>query len=134
MGLPMTKHLLANDHTVYVASRSRGPIQEALLLGAIDGGSPAGVVAASDVTILCVPDSPDVVSVIDGVLDVVSGKVLVDCSTIDPEIERAQHERVAAAGGRYLEAPLSGGSLGAENGTLTLMVGGDAGVLESVHG
>lgn len=133
MGLPMTKHLLSNDHTVYVASRSRGPVEEALGLGAADAGTPTGVVEASDVTIICVPDSPDVVSVIDGVLDVVSGRVIVDCSTIDPDIERVQHERVAAAGGRYLEAPLSGGSIGAENGTLTLMVGGDAAVLDDVR-
>lgn len=133
MGLPMTKHLLANDHAVAVASRSRGPIEEALKLGATNGGSPAGVVAASEVTILCLPSSPDVVSVIDGVLDSVAGKVVVDCSTIDPDVEREQHERVTAAGGRYLEAPLSGGSIGAENGTLTLMAGGDPDVLERVH-
>lgn len=133
MGLPMTKHLLANDHTVTVASRSRGPIDAALLLGAIDGGTPAGVVAASEVTIVCVPDSPDVEGVVDGVLDVVAGKVIVDCSTIDPDVERAQHARVTSAGGSYLEAPLSGGSVGAENGTLTLMVGGDADVLARVH-
>jgi 3-hydroxyisobutyrate dehydrogenase len=133
MGLPMTKHLLANDHHVTVASRSRGPIDEALMLGAVDGHDPAGVVAASDVTILCVPDSPDVVSVIDAVLGVVAGKVIVDCSTIDPDVEREQHARVTAAGGRYLEAPLSGGSVGAENGTLTLMVGGAADVLDEVH-
>lgn len=133
MGMPMTKHLLAHDHTVTVASRSRGPIDEALLLGAIDGGTPAGVVAASDVTVLCVPDSPDVAGIIDGMLDVVAGKVIVDCSTIDPDVEREQHRRVAAAGGSYLEAPVSGGSIGAESGTLTLMVGGDADVLERVR-
>jgi 3-hydroxyisobutyrate dehydrogenase len=133
MGLPMAKHLLANDYTVTVASRSRRPIEEILLLGALDGGSPAGVVEASDTTILCVPNSPDVVAIVDGVLDVVAGKVIVDCSTIDPDIEREQHRRVGAAGGSYLEAPLSGGSLGAENGTLTLMVGGDADVLARAH-
>jgi 3-hydroxyisobutyrate dehydrogenase len=118
---------------VTVASRSRGPINEALMLGAVDGGDPASVVAASDVTILCVPNSADVVSVVDGLLGVVAGKIVVDCSTIDPDVEREQHARVAAAGGRYLEAPLSGGSVGAENGTLTLMVGGDAAVLDEVH-
>src|SRR5262249_17957518 len=53
-----------------------------------------------------------------------------DCSTIDPDVERAQHERVGVAGAAYLEAPLSGGTVGAEKGTLTLMVGGDAGVLD----
>ena len=53
--------------------------------------------------------------------------MVVDCSTIDPEVERAQHERVTATGAGYLDAPLSGGTAGAEKGTLTLMVGGDAG-------
>ena len=133
MGLPMTKHLLANDHTVTVASRSRGPIDEVLKLGAVDGGDPAGVVQSSDITIICVPDSPDVVGIIDRVLDVVAGTVLIDCSTIDPDVEREQHRRVTEAGGAYLEAPLSGGSIGAENGVLTLMVGGSAEVLDQVH-
>jgi 3-hydroxyisobutyrate dehydrogenase len=54
---------------------------------------------------------------------------VVDTSTIHPEVEREQHERVAAAGARYLEAPLSGGTVGAEKGELTLMVGGDAATL-----
>ena len=57
------------------------------------------------------------------------GKTVVDCSTIDPEVERAQHARVGATGARYLDAPLSGGTAGAHKGALTLMVGGDADVL-----
>ena len=56
--------------------------------------------------------------------------LIVDCSTIDPDVERVQHERVAATGASYLEAPLSGGTIGAEKGTLTLMVGGDAATLD----
>jgi 3-hydroxyisobutyrate dehydrogenase len=58
------------------------------------------------------------------------GKIIVDTSTIDPAVERAQHERVTATGADYLDAPLSGGTVGAQNGTLTVMVGGDAAVLE----
>ncbi len=57
---------------------------------------------------------------------------MVDCSTIDPEVERAQHARVAETGARYLDAPLSGGTAGAQKGTLTLMVGGDADMLADV--
>ena len=53
------------------------------------------------------------------------GTIVVDCSTIDPDAERVQHQRVAEAGARYLDAPLSGGTAGAHQGTLTLMVGGD---------
>jgi len=134
MGLPMTRHLLAAGHDVTVASRSRPPIDAAVAAGAHDGGDPRTVVAASEITILCVPDSPDVVEVVDAALPALGpGKTVVDTSTIDPAAERDLHERVAATGARYLDAPLSGGSIGAENGTLTVMVGGDAAVLESAR-
>ncbi len=134
MGLPMTRHLLDAGHSVTVASRSRPPIEAALAAGAREGDGPAGVAAASDVTILCVPNSPDVVEVVDAASPALGeGKVVVDCSTIDPEVERQQHERVTATGAGYLEAPLSGGTVGAEKGALTLMVGGDAEVLEAAR-
>jgi 3-hydroxyisobutyrate dehydrogenase len=134
MGLPMTRHLVDAGHDVTVASRSRGPVEAAVQAGATEGNGPAGVVDASEVTILCVPNSPEVVEVVDAALPALGdGKIVVDCSTIDPEVERAQHERVAAAGARYLEAPVSGGPVGAEKGTLTLMTGGDAAVLEDAR-
>jgi 3-hydroxyisobutyrate dehydrogenase len=130
MGLPMAGHLVAAGHEVTVASRSRGPIDALVEAGATDGGSPGGVAQASEVTILCVPNSPEVVEVVDGMLPVLrDGKTVVDCSTIDPEVERAQHARVGETGARYLDAPLSGGTAGAKTGALTLMVGGDEGVL-----
>jgi 3-hydroxyisobutyrate dehydrogenase len=134
MGLPMTRHLLAAGHDVTVASRSRPPIDAAIAAGARDGGDPRGVVAASEVTVLCVPDSPDVVAVLDDALPALGpGKIVVDTSTVDPGIERAQHERVDATGAAYLDAPLSGGTVGAENGTLTVMVGGDAATLDAAR-
>jgi 3-hydroxyisobutyrate dehydrogenase len=134
MGLPMTRHLLEAGHQVTVASRSRGPIDAAVGMGAVEGASPAEVAAAAEVIFLCVPNSPEVVSVVDTMLGALGpGKVVVDCSTIDPEVEGQQHERVSATGACYLEAPLSGGTAGAEKGTLTLMVGGDAGTLEDVR-
>jgi 3-hydroxyisobutyrate dehydrogenase len=134
MGLPMTRHLLGAGHDVTVASRSRPPIDAAIGAGAKEGAAPSDVVAASEVTILCVPDSPDVVQVLDAAFDALGpGKIVVDTSTIDPEVERAQHERVNATGAGYLDAPLSGGSTGAERGTLTLMVGGDAAVLDAAR-
>jgi 3-hydroxyisobutyrate dehydrogenase len=130
MGLPMAGHLVAAGHDVTVASRGRGPIETAVSRGAADGGSPLGVAEASDVIFLCVPNSPDVVEVVDAMLPALGpGKTAVDCSTIDPEVERAQHARVTGTGARYLDAPLSGGTAGAQKGTLTLMVGGDAAVL-----
>ncbi len=134
MGLPMTRHLLAAGHDVTVASRSRPPIDAAVAAGAKEGNDPLDVVASSEVTILCVPDSPDVVQVLDAAFDALGpGKIVVDTSTIDPEVERAQHERVRVTGASYLDAPLSGGSIGAERGTLTLMVGGDAAVLDAAR-
>ena len=130
MGLPMAGHLVAADHDVTVASRSRGPIEAAVSQGAVDGGTPRGVADVSEVVVLCVPNSPEVVEVVEGMLPALGdGKTVVDCSTIDPEVERAQHARVGATGARYLDAPLSGGTAGAQKGTLTLMVGGDPAVL-----
>jgi 3-hydroxyisobutyrate dehydrogenase len=127
MGLPMTGHLIEAGHDVTVASRSRGPIDAALARGAKDGGSPRGVAEASEVVIVCVPNSPEVIDVVDDMLPVLAeGMTIVDCSTIDPEVERAQHVRVSDTGARYLDAPLSGGTAGAHKGALTLMVGGDA--------
>ena len=134
MGLPMTRNLLEAGHTVTVASRSRGPVDAAVKLGAVDGGDPAGAARASEIVIICVPNSPEVVDVVDGMLPALgTDHVVVDCSTIDPDVERAQHDRVTATGAGYLEAPLSGGTVGAEKGTLTLMVGGDATVLDQAR-
>ena len=130
MGLPMTRHLVEARHDVTVTSRSRGPVDMAVEAGATDGGATDDVVRASEVTIVCVPGSSDVVDVLDAAMPALGeGKIVVDASTIDPDVERAQHERVTATGARYLEAPLSGGTVGAEQGMLTLMAGGDADVL-----
>ena len=132
MGLPMARHLVEAGHSVTVASRGRDPIEMAIAFGASEGDGPAAVVGASDIIILCVPNSPQVVAVVDAAMsELTDGKILIDTSTIDPAVERAQHERVGATGARYLEAPLSGGTAGAQKGTLTLMVGGDAATLEA---
>jgi 3-hydroxyisobutyrate dehydrogenase len=134
MGLPMTRNLLAAGHEVTVASRSRGPIETAVSLGATDGVTLTDVVSRSEVVILCVPNSPEVVEVVDGMVPVLGeGTIVIDCSTIDPDVERAQHEKVSATGARYLDGPLSGGTVGAEKGTLTVMVGGEAGTLDEIR-
>ena len=134
MGLPMTRNLLAKGHEVTVTSRSRGPIDTAVAEGASDGADAAGVAKASEVTVLCVPNSPEVVDVLDAMLPALgSGKIVVDCSTIDPDVEREQHRRVGETGAAYLDAPVSGGTVGAEKGTLTLMVGGDAATLDAAR-
>jgi 3-hydroxyisobutyrate dehydrogenase len=134
MGLPMTRHLLEAGHQVTVASRSRGPIDQAVSLGAVGGASPLAVAEQSDLVILCVPSSPQVDEVVGLMLPALGpGKVVVDCSTIDPDVERTQHERVGATGAGFLDAPLSGGTAGAQKGTLTVMVGGEAATLETAR-
>jgi 3-hydroxyisobutyrate dehydrogenase len=130
----MTRNLLEAGHAVTVSSRSRPPIDAAVELGAADGGTPAGVCSASEVIFICVPNSPEVTSVVDDMLPALEpGKVVVDTSTIDPDVEREQHRRVAATGAGYLDGPLSGGTAGAQRGTLTVMVGGDEATLDSVR-
>jgi 3-hydroxyisobutyrate dehydrogenase len=135
MGLPMTRNLLKAGHEVTVASRSRGPVEKAVSEGATDGRTLTELARASGVVIVCVPNSPEVVEVVEGLLPGLGrGTIVVDCSTIDPDVERAQHEKVGATGARYLDGPLSGGTVGAEKGTLTVMVGGEAGTLDEVRG
>jgi 3-hydroxyisobutyrate dehydrogenase len=134
MGLPMTANLLRAGHQVSVMSRSRGPVDAALALGASDGGTLRDLAASSEVIILCVPNSPQVVEVVDGLVPGLQpGTVVIDCSTIDPDVERAQHEKVRSTGARYLDGPLSGGTVGAEKGTLTVMVGGEAATLDEIR-
>src|ERR1700684_3577572 len=102
MGLPMAGHLVTAGHEVTVASRSRAPIETAVSQGALEGEGPRGVAEESEVVILCVPNSPEVIEVIDAMLPVLgAGMTVVDCSTIDPDVERAQHARVAESGARY---------------------------------
>jgi 3-hydroxyisobutyrate dehydrogenase len=125
MGLPMARHVVEAGHELTVASRSRGPIDAAVGFGAREADDPVAVVAASEVTILCLPSSPQVVDVLDRALPALgAGQIVVDTSTISPDVEREQHARVTATGAGYLEAPLSGGTVGAQKGALTLMVGG----------
>jgi 3-hydroxyisobutyrate dehydrogenase-like beta-hydroxyacid dehydrogenase len=115
MGLPMTRNLLAAGHEVTVASRSRPPIEAAVALGATEAATLADLASTSEVIILCVPNSPEVVEVVDALLPALGpGHLVIDCSTIDPDVERAQHERVAATGARYLDGPLSGGTVGSD--------------------
>lgn len=134
MGLPMARHLVNAGHRVTVTSRSPGPVEKAVAYGAVDGGSLAGVAASAGIHFLCLPSSPDVVSVLDGMLpSLPPGSIVVDCSTIDPRVAREQNLRLEGEYHGYLDTPVSGGSVGAENGTLTVMVGGDEGVLDVVR-
>jgi len=138
MGLPMAKNLLDAGYPVVGHNRSSEPTDELVEYGGEDGGSPAGVAEASDVVLLCLPDSPDVERVVLGddeesnpVIDGLSeGMTVVDHSTISPTVAERIADRLAEEGVTMLDAPISGGESGAIEGTLSIMVGGDEGALD----
>jgi 2-hydroxy-3-oxopropionate reductase len=132
----MAGHLLAAGHRLTVYNRSRPAVDELVAAGARAGASPADVARHSEIVITMLPDTPDVESVIagpDGVLDGVGdGAVLIDMSSISPVATRELAARVSAKGAVMLDAPVSGGEIGAKNATLSIMVGGDANAFERV--
>jgi 2-hydroxy-3-oxopropionate reductase len=137
MGRPMAKHLIDKGYRLVVLNRSRPPIDVLVAAGATAGTDPADVARQSDVIITMLPDTPDVEQVIAGAGGVLSGlrvgTVVIDMSSISPVATRALANRVAAAGGTMLDAPVSGGEVGAVNATLSIMVGGAAAAFEQVQ-
>jgi 2-hydroxy-3-oxopropionate reductase len=137
MGKPMARNLLKKGFSVIVHSRSRGPVDELVKDGATAATSPAGVAGAAKHIITMLPDGPDVEKVLagaDGVFGAMpKGTIIVDSSTIAPAIARRLAARANELGASMLDAPVSGGEIGAIDGTLTFMVGGDAAALESVR-
>jgi 2-hydroxy-3-oxopropionate reductase len=128
MGKPMASNLLKAGFAVTVFNRSRPAMDALAAEGATLAASPAEVGRACSVVITMVPDSPDVEAVLlgpDGVCTAAKpGTLLIDMSTIAPAAVRRIHETVAAKGFRMLDAPVSGGDVGAKAGTLSIMVGG----------
>jgi 3-hydroxyisobutyrate dehydrogenase len=137
MGKPMARNLLRAGFPLTVHNRSRGAVDELAAEGATPADSPAEVARASDVVLSCLPGPADVRLVYlgeSGVLEGVGrGAVLIEMSTIDPGTHREIAGLAAARGAGYLDAPVSGGSTGAQNATLTIMVGGEAATLERVR-
>lgn len=129
MGQGMARNLLKAGFTLTVWNRTAGRMEPIVSAGATAAESPAAVAAASDVVITCVSDTPDVEEVIlgtDGVIHGVRhGMLVVDMSTISPQATKEIAARLREKGVHMLDAPISGGSEGAENGTLSIMVGGD---------
>jgi 3-hydroxyisobutyrate dehydrogenase len=130
MGAPMALNLINAGHSVTVHNRSRDkeiPVAEA---GARRAASPAEAVAEADIVVTCVSDTPDVEAVILGEHGVIhgarAGALVIDMSTISPSATRRFAARLAEKGIRMLDAPVSGGSEGAQKGTLSIMVGGAA--------
>lgn len=137
MGKPMALNLLKKGFPVVAHNRSRGAVDEVAAAGARPAGSPAEVAAAARIIMTMLPDSPDVAAVLEGPNGIFSamqkGTIIVDSSTIAPAAARRLARAVAERGGRFLDAPVSGGEIGAIAGTLTFMVGGDAAALEAVR-
>lgn len=128
MGRPMAKNLLKAGHALVVTSRSRGPVDDLVAAGARAAPSPAEIARQATRIITMVPDSPDVELVLDGPDGVFSamqsGTIVIDMSSIAPAVARRLADRARALGGAMLDAPVSGGDIGAIQGTLSIMVGG----------
>jgi len=126
MGKPMVANLLKGGHTLWLASRSGVP-QELITAGGKTCASAKEVAQKSDVIITMVPDTPDVEKVLfakDGVAEgLAPGKIVVDMSSISPIETKAFADRIRKSGADYVDAPVSGGEVGAKNAALTIMVG-----------
>jgi 2-hydroxy-3-oxopropionate reductase len=137
MGKSMARNILKAGFPLVVHNRSRGSVQELVAEGAKEAFNPAEVAAQCDVVFTNLPDSPDVELVALGENGVIEsarpGLIFVDNSTIKPATARLIAEKLGEKGVRCLDAPVSGGDIGAKNGTLTIMVGGPADALEEIY-
>jgi 3-hydroxyisobutyrate dehydrogenase len=129
MGAAMAGHLARAGHPLTVWNRSPGRAGELVELGAVAAPDPARLAAASDVVVICVSDSPDVEAVLLGPGGVAAGArpgtLVIDCSTIAPGPTRQFAARLAERGVALVDAPVSGGSEGAQKATLSIFVGGE---------
>jgi 3-hydroxyisobutyrate dehydrogenase-like beta-hydroxyacid dehydrogenase len=129
MGLPMSRNIMKGGFPLVVANRSQGAVKTLQAEGATPAGTPAGVARQADVVCLCLPLPATVEEVVlgkDGVAaGIRPGGIVVDFSTIGPSTCRAMDAALAEREAGYLDAPVSGGTTGAEAGSLTVMVGGD---------
>ncbi|MBP8856854.1 MAG: NAD-binding protein [Anaerolineaceae bacterium] len=136
MGKSMARNILKKGFDLVVYNRSQAAVQELVGEGAAAAGSPAEVASQVEVVFTNLPDSPDVEKVVLGENGIIHGAhpglIFVDNSTIKPATARKIAGRLAEVGVQSLDAPVSGGDIGARNGTLTIMIGGPADVLEKV--
>jgi 3-hydroxyisobutyrate dehydrogenase len=137
MGAPMCGHLLEAGHELTVTTRTRARAEPLLARGAAWAATPAQVASAADVVLTMVGSPADVRAVVlgdDGVLAGASpGSVLVDMTTSEPALATEIHERAASSGVGAVDAPVSGGDVGARRGTLSIMVGGEHDDVERVR-
>src|SRR2546425_4880788 len=127
MGKPMSLNLIRGGHELYVHSRHGAP-QELVAAGATACDSGMEVAKKADTIITMVPDTPDVAAVLFGAKGVAEGltrgKIVVDMSSISPVETKQFAQKINALGCQYLDAPVSGGEVGAKAASLTIMVGG----------
>ena len=137
MGKSMARNIHKAGFPVVVYNRSRGSVDELAGEGATPASSAKEVAEQVDVVFTNLPDSPDVEQVVlgkDGIIEGAhEGLIYVDNSTIKPATARMVAEKLAEKGVLALDAPVSGGDIGAKNGTLTIMVGGDEAALEKIR-
>ena len=134
MGKSIARNILKAGFPVVVHNRSRAAVDELVSEGAVAANSPKEVAAQVDIIFTNLPDSPDVEKVVLGENGIIEGAraglIVIDNSTIKPASARKIAEKLKEKGVFSLDAPVSGGDIGAKNGTLTIMVGGDAEALE----
>ncbi len=137
MGKSMARNIIKAGYPLVVHNRSRGAVDELVAEGAEGASSPAEVAQKVDVVITNLPDSPDVEQVVlgsDGIVEAArEGLIFIDNSTIKPATARLISERLGEQGVSCLDAPVSGGDIGARQGTLAIMVGGPEQALERVR-
>lgn len=137
MGRPMAKHILSKGYPLVVSNRSRPAIDDLVAAGATAAETPGELARRASVVITMLPDTSDVESVLTGPLGVLSGlqpnAVVIDMSSISPTATRHLASLVAAQGGAMLDAPVSGGEVGAINAALSIMIGGDGQALARVR-
>lgn len=136
MGKPMAGHLVAAGHTVHVYDLNPEPVRELVSKGGVACGSSKEVAQKTDIIITIVPDTPDVEAVLfgkDGVAEGLRpGSIVVDMSSISPIATKEFASKLEALGAKMLDAPVSGGQVGAENAALSIMVGGPPEVFEQI--
>ncbi len=137
MGFPMARNLIKAGHSVVAHNRSRGPVDRLVALGAVPAATPAEVARSVEIVVSCVMTPEQVEDIYlgpEGALKGArAGQVYIDTSTIDPMTTRKIGEALRGRDVAFIDAPISGGPLGAENGTLSVMVGADAAALEKAR-
>ena len=139
MGRPMTLNLLKAGHHVTIFARhpDKPEVQEVVEAGAKQAPSPRAVAMASDIVITMLPNSPQVEEVVAGTHGLLEGArkglIIVDMSTIAPATSRMLAQASSTHGAHFLDAPVSGGTQGAVNATLTIMVGGEREIFEQAR-